>query len=137
MQEEIFGPILPIKTFQTIDEVINFINDKDKPLAVYYFGNAMNNPDKERIMNETSSGAFCTNEALMHIVNHEFGFGGVGQSGYGRYGGYDGFKNWSNPKSIMIKPATNFYPYNQLTPPFTPGKIKLIKFLFNVKGTQN
>lgn len=112
MTEEIFGPILPIKTFQTIDEVINYINDRDKPLAVYYFGNAMNNPDQKKIMDQTSSGAFITNDALFHIVNHEFGFGGVGASGYGRYGGYDGFKNWSNPKSVMIKPATNFYPYN-------------------------
>jgi len=48
----------------------------------------------------------------MHIVNHEFGFGGVGQSGYGRYGGIEGFKQFSNPKSVMIKPTTNFYPFN-------------------------
>lgn len=63
-------------------------------------------------MDETSSGAFTVNEVMMHIVNHEFGFGGVGQSGYGRYGGIEGFKQFSNPKSVMVKPTTNFYPFN-------------------------
>ena len=48
---------------------------------------------------------------MLHMVNHEFGFGGVGASGYGRYGGYEGFKCWSNAKSVMIKPTMNFYPY--------------------------
>ena len=63
-------------------------------------------------MDNTSSGAFVVNEVMMHMVNHEIGFGGVCASGYGRYGGYEGFKNFSNPKSVMIKPTTNFYPYN-------------------------
>lgn len=54
------------------------------------------------------------------MVNHEFGFGGVGGSGYGRYGGYEGFKAWSNPKSVMIKPTLNFYPFTQLSPPYPP-----------------
>jgi hypothetical protein len=86
-------------------------------------------------MNETSSGAFCVNEAVSHIVNHSFGFGGVGASGYGRYGGYEGFKQFSNPKSIMIKPATNFWPYNQLSPPFTDSKKRLINQLIASEGT--
>lgn len=73
----------------------------------------------------------------MHIVNHEFGFGGVGGSGYGRYGGYEGFKQWSNAKSVMIKPATNFYPYNAVAPPFTQTKIESLRKLFKVKGYQN
>lgn len=137
MDEEIFGPLLPIIVWKDIEEVIETINGKDKPLAIYYFGKTLSNPIKDRLINETSSGAFLVNEAIIHIVNHEFGFGGVGGSGYGRYGGYDGFKQWSNPKSIMVKPPMNFYPYNQLTPPFTPGKIKLVRTLFGLKGTQN
>jgi acyl-CoA reductase-like NAD-dependent aldehyde dehydrogenase len=60
------------------------------------------------------------NEVLMQMVNHEFGFGGVGASGYGRYGGFEGFKAFSNAKSVMIKPAMNFAPFNTLVPPFTP-----------------
>jgi acyl-CoA reductase-like NAD-dependent aldehyde dehydrogenase len=120
MQEEIFGPLLPVITFRTIDEAINIINDKDKPLAVYYFGKVFNNPNKERLLNETSSGAFLQNDVFVHIINHEFGFGGVGAAGYGRYGGYEGFKQWSNPKSIMIRPTLNFAPFNQLSPPYPP-----------------
>lgn len=81
-------------------------------MAVYYFGKASGNKNKERLMDETSSGAFLVNEVMLQMVNHEFGFGGVGGSGYGRYGGYEGFKQWSNPKSVMIKPAMNMYPYN-------------------------
>jgi len=88
-------------------------------------------------LNETSSGAYVVNEAVIQIVNHEFGFGGVGASGYGRYGGYDGFKQWSNPKSVMIKPTMNVWPYNQLGPPFTPQKQGLIRKLVNVQGSQN
>lgn len=112
MTEEIFGPILPIITFRNIDETIKIINEKDKPLAVYYFGKVLSNPNKEKLMNETSSGSFVVNEVIFQIVNHSFGFGGVGGSGYGRYGGFDGFKAFSNPKGIMIKPVTNFYPFN-------------------------
>lgn len=92
MQEEIFGPILPIVTFSNITEAINLINSKDKPLAVYYFGRSFMNANKDRVNNETSSGCFSVNECLFHITNQFFGFGGVGASGYGRYGGYEGFK---------------------------------------------
>lgn len=93
MTEEIFGPILPIRTFNQFDEVIDHINAGDKPLAIYYFGKVVgNNPNKDRLINETSSGGFLTNDAIIHSANHELGFGGVGASGYGRYGGYEGFK---------------------------------------------
>jgi aldehyde dehydrogenase (NAD+) len=118
MNEEIFGPVLPIITFKNIDEAIDIINKKDKPLAVYYFGKSYNNPNRDKLNDETSSGAFSVNEVMMHMVNHGFGFGGVGASGYGRYGGYEGFKQFSNPKSVMIRPTLNFAPFNQLRPPY-------------------
>ena len=136
MQEEIFGPVVPVITFKTIDDVIETINSKDKPLAIYYFGKCYSNENSQRLMHETSSGAFVVNEAIVHIVNHGFGFGGVGPSGYGRYGGYDGFKQWSNPKSVMIKPTLNVYPYTQMVPPFSPGKQTLIRTLIKVRGDQ-
>lgn len=111
LKEEIFGPILPILTFKYIQEPIDYINERDKPLCVYYFGKMYNNDNKERLLNETSSGTFMVNEVLLNIINHSFGFGGVGASGYGRYGGYEGFKAFSNPKSVMNKPALNIYPW--------------------------
>lgn len=135
MKEEIFGPVIPVITFKDISEVINHINDGDKPLAIYYYGKSFSNPNNDRLLNETSSGSYIVNETIIHVLNHCYGFGGVGASGYGRYGGYDGFKNWSNPKSVMIKPTVNVYPYNQLVPPFTPGKQTLIRNLIKISGS--
>ncbi len=135
MNDEIFGPVLPIVTFSHFDEVIELINSRDKPLAVYYFGKSKSNPNSDRLLNETSSGAYVVNEGILHIVNHFIGFGGVGASGYGRYGGFDGFRQWSNPKSVMIRPTLNFSPFNSINPPFTPEKSRKIKKMLNVKGS--
>lgn len=137
MKEEIFGPIVPMMSFKSIDEVVNKINDMDKPLAIYYFGKRFFNPNIERLRNETSSGAFLVNEVIMHMVNGNLPFGGVGASGYGKYHGVDGFKAFSNNKAIMLKPTMNFYPYNTLAPPFTPSKDALLAVLFKTPGTQN
>ena len=137
MKEEIFGPVIPVISYKNFDEVIKHINDGDKPLALYYYGKCSSNPNNTRLLNETSSGSYIVNETIIHVLNHYYGFGGVGASGYGRYGGYDGFKNWSNPKSVMIKPTMNVYPYTQLNPPFTPGKQSMIRKLIKVSGSQD
>lgn len=79
---EIFGPILPIITFSHINEVIEFINSKPKPLAIYYFGlNSFSNENLIKVKDQTSSGAFDVNECAMHYLNNDLGFGGVGASG--------------------------------------------------------
>ena len=136
MKEEIFGPILPIRTFNKLDEVIDHINAGDKPLAIYYFGKVIgSNPNKDRLINETSSGGFLTNDAITHSANHEIGFGGVGASGYGRYGGYEGFKQWSNPKGVMIKPTMNFYPYTLMRPPYSQNNQNLIRKGLDISST--
>lgn len=121
MTEEIFGPILPIHTFNKIDDAINFINDREKPLTLYYFGKC-NGPNKERIIRETSSGSVAINEVIMHISNQDLPFGGVGYSGIGRSHGKEGFKAFCNPKSVCIKPTTNFAPFNSICPPWTEAK---------------
>jgi len=118
MKEEIFGPVMPVFPFKTINEVIKFINERDKPLAVYYFGQA-GSVNSRRLCAETSSGAFVMNEVIGHIYSHTMGFGGVGKSGYGRHGGFEGFKNFSNRKGILYKaPAPKAI--NEATlPPFS------------------
>ena len=101
MNEEIFGCVLPVFPYSTIKEAIKFINNKDKPLTVYYFGP----PTCQNMVlckNFTSSGHFMVNEVLLQISTHYQGFGGVGASGQGRHGGYEGFKNFSNRKGVMI-----------------------------------
>jgi len=90
MKEEIFGPVMPVFPFKDIREVIKFINARDKPLAIYYFGSPTNQ-NSAKLCKETSSGAYVTNEVITHINNHHMGFGGVGKSGIGRHGGFVGF----------------------------------------------
>lgn len=128
MKDEIFGPILPVVSYQTIDDAIKFINAGDKPLAVYYFGSILGK-NRDRLEKETSSGAFVTNETVFQIANSYLPFGGVGASGYGRYHGYEGFKQFSNAKSVFTKAPMTSYPYNKIFPPFTRDKQGLIRFL--------
>ena len=119
MKEEIFGPVLPVFPFKNISEVIKFINERDKPLAVYYFGQAGSLACK-RLCAETSSGAFVINEVVAHILNHSMGFGGVGKSGYGRHGGFEGFKNFSNRKGILVKGPAPKAIYGAMSAPYSP-----------------
>ena len=102
MQEEIFGPILPVMTFSELKEAIDYINSGEKPLALYYFGkkNAA-----EKVITETSSGGVCINDTLMHISNHNLPFGGVGASGMGSYHGKESFLAFSHKRSVVSTPS--------------------------------
>ncbi|MGI6047766.1 MAG: aldehyde dehydrogenase [Petrimonas sp.] len=102
MQEEIFGPILPIMTFTEIDEAIAYINSNEKPLAFYYFGKSK--MAKEVLM-KTTSGGGCINDTVVHVGNHHLPFGGVGNSGMGKYHGKDSFLAFSNRRSIVSTPT--------------------------------
>jgi aldehyde dehydrogenase (NAD+) len=102
MQNEIFGPILPVMSFDHIDEPITYINNNEKPLAFYYFGKNKNVKD---VLARTSSGGACINDTLMHITNHKLPFGGVGNSGMGKYHGKDSFLAFSNQRAVVATPA--------------------------------
>ena len=102
MQEEIFGPILPVMTFNNIDETIEYINKNEKPLAFYYFGKNKNAKD---ILAKTTSGGACINDTLMHITNDNLPFGGVGNSGMGKYHGKESFMAFSNTRAIVTTPT--------------------------------
>src|SRR5690606_24977754 len=93
MQEEIFGPILPVMTYSEISEAIEYVNSKEKPLALYYFGKK---DVAQKVIFETSSGGVCINDTLMHISNHNLPFGGVGASGMGSYHGKESFLAFSH-----------------------------------------
>lgn len=101
MQEEIFGPILPIIYFDEISQVIHSINSHEKPLALYFFGNRS---QSEIVLKSTSSGGVCINDSLVHLANHNLPFGGVGNSGFGRYHGKYSFETFSHTRSILISP---------------------------------
>jgi aldehyde dehydrogenase (NAD+) len=98
MQEEIFGPILPVLTFKSIEEPIDYINKNEKPLAFYYFGK---NKKAKEVLARTSSGGACVNDTLLQIGNHYLPFGGVGNSGLGKYHGHESFLAFSNRRAVV------------------------------------
>ncbi|MFM7270426.1 MAG: aldehyde dehydrogenase family protein [Actinomycetes bacterium] len=123
MQEEIFGPVLPILGVDGVDEAIRFINDRDKPLALYIF--AERGAVTDRILAETSSGGVCVNATLYHLVPPTLPFGGVGESGQGAYHGRSTFETFSHRKSVLRKPTRLDPPIAY--PPYTEQKQKLIR----------
>ena len=111
MQEEIFGPILPMLTFERREEVINFINEREKPLALYYFG------DEEKgwkILRRTQSGGACINDTIMHIANENIPFGGVGNSGMGSYHGRLSFDAFSHRRAVVCTPTCIDLPFRYM-----------------------
>ena len=120
MQEEIFGPIFPVLTFNDLDKVISFVNHHEKPLALYYFGK-----EDKKILRHTSSGGTCINDVIMHIVNHKVPFGGVGNSGMGSYHGKESFLAFSHRRAVIKTPTWMDMPFR-----YMPYKLfKLVKKL--------
>jgi aldehyde dehydrogenase (NAD+) len=99
MREEIFGPVLPVITFNKLDEPIAFVNSREKALAVYFFSS--DRKKQKRVQQETSSGAYLINDVILHIANKNLPYGGVGESGMGRYHGKESFRVFSNNKAVM------------------------------------
>ncbi|CAD8195311.1 unnamed protein product [Paramecium pentaurelia] len=128
MTEEIFGPILPVLLFDNIDNVIQFINSRPKPLALYYYGS--NSKNKKLLEQQTSSGAIVYNDSVFHLLNPNLPFGGVGNSGYGAYHGVTGFKGCSHAKPVFTKSTLNIYPFNIRYPPFTKHKLQTLSLFF-------
>ena len=102
MQQEIFAPILPVMTFDTLDEPLTYINNNEKPLAFYYFGS---NDTAKKILRNSTSGGACINDTIMHVANHHLPFGGVGNSGMGRYHGHESFLVFSNRRAVVNTPT--------------------------------
>lgn len=114
MQEEIFGPLLPILAYETLDEALAFVNARERPLALYAFGDDAR--FRERILNETISGGVTLNDCLLHFAQEDQPFGGVGASGMGAYHGEWGFRAFSKEKPVFVQSRFNAVPL--LFPPF-------------------
>ncbi len=114
MQDEIFGPMLPVMEYESLNEVIDFINDRPKPLALYFFSN--NKSKVQKLLTETSSGGVCINDTINHIANSNLPFGGVGDSGIGNYHGIATFDTFSHKKSILKNQIT--YDFKLKYPPY-------------------
>jgi aldehyde dehydrogenase (NAD+) len=122
MTNEIFGPILPVKTYTSISEVLDYINSKDKPLALYIFSS--NKKRVDEIINNTRAGGTCVNHNLLQFLNHNLPFGGSNNSGIGKSHGYYGFLEFTNQRSVLKQHTIGAV--DLLMPPYTNFKQKIV-----------
>jgi aldehyde dehydrogenase (NAD+) len=125
MQEEIFGPILPIVTVNNEHEAIEFINDRPKPLALYVF--TSNKSLAKRIVDSTSSGSTCVNDVIFQIAPPSLPFGGVGESGIGNYHGKYSFETFSHPRAVAYSATWTEALLTKRNPPYTQKKTALLE----------
>ena len=124
MQEEIFGPVLPVKTYQRIDDAIDYVNANDRPLGLYWFGS--DDAEKSRVLERTTSGGVTVNDVVMHVAQEELPFGGVGPAGMGSYHGRDGFLEFSHRKAIYSQLKKDIGPLLAMRPPYGPAIRKML-----------
>ncbi|MDQ2753953.1 MAG: aldehyde dehydrogenase family protein [Actinomycetota bacterium] len=112
MREEIFGPLLPVKPYDSLDEALDYVNSGERPLGLYVFGH--DEAQTERVLQQTTSGGACVNVCAMQGALPSLGFGGIGNSGMGRHHGIDGFREFSNPRGVVVRGDNDlvdaFYP---------------------------
>ncbi|MGA0601068.1 coniferyl aldehyde dehydrogenase [Caulobacter sp. KR2-114] len=124
MQEEIFGPVLPVKTYKTVEEAVGYVNAHDRPLGLYYFGDDA--AEQETVLNSTTSGGVTVNDVIFHVAQEELPFGGVGPSGMGSYHGFDGFKEFSHRKAIYTQLKKDLPQLAAMRPPYGPAFRKFL-----------
>lgn len=126
MQEEIFGPVLPILPTQSLDEALDFINDRPSPLALYYFG--QDKDEQQQVLEQVRAGGVCINDTLSHFAQEDLHFGGIGESGMGAYHGEQGFQTFSHAKSVFCKNLFNSTKF--IYPPYGSPLHKVLYTLF-------
>ena len=125
MQEEIFGPLYPVRTWETIDEAISYVNSKDRPLGLYLFTN--DDRIQEKVLYSTISGGVTLNNCVLHVAQHDLPFGGVGASGMGHYHGVEGFLEFTKLKPVFKNPR--FSMLGMLYPPYNARTRQMLDFL--------
>ncbi|MBA4162368.1 MAG: coniferyl aldehyde dehydrogenase [Novosphingobium sp.] len=116
MQEEIFGPILPVMTYDSIDQAIDYVNAHDRPLGLYYFGS--DKAEERHVLSRTISGGVTVNDVVFHNAMEDLPFGGVGPSGMGNYHGLDGFKTFSHGRAVYRQPGLDVGKLSGFKPPY-------------------
>ena len=125
MQDEIFGPVLPIKTYQGIDQAIDYINTHDRPLGLYYFGD--DSAEREAVLGRTISGGVTLNDVIFHVSADDLPFGGIGPSGMGGYHGIEGFRSFSHGRAVYTQPKINVAGLAGLMPPYGKATARTLK----------
>ena len=129
MQEEIFGPLLAVKTYRTLDDVIAYVNGKDRPLGFYVFTN--DKATEEKLLYSTISGGVTINNCMLHVAQHDMPFGGVGASGMGHYHGREGFLEFSKLRPVFTNPKLSLL--HMFYPPYTPWHRRMLGLLIKYK----
>lgn len=125
MQDEIFGPLLPVKGYEKVEDTVDYINARPRPLGLYYFGN---DPAEERqVLTRTTSGGVTVNDVVMHVAQEDLPFGGVGPSGMGAYHGEDGFRTFSHAKAVFTQSKVNVAELAGLRPPYGEKMLKAVR----------
>ena len=125
MQEEIFGPLLPVVPSESLDHALDYVQQRDRPLALYWFG--QDKAKKERVLKESISGGVSINDVAWHVIQEDIPFGGVGPSGMGAYHGEHGFKTMSHMKGVFTQ--SKFSQGKQLHPPYGPKTEKMLNLM--------
>ncbi len=127
MQEELFGPLVCIKTYNNIDDCIQFINQRPRPLAIYYFG--QDAQEERKVLDKTISGGAVINDVMAHVICEDLPFGGVGDSGMGNYHGFYGFATFSHPKAVFKQSKINLMRLGGMLPPYGKKTEKRINMM--------
>ncbi|MEM9623389.1 MAG: coniferyl aldehyde dehydrogenase [Pseudomonadota bacterium] len=125
MQDEIFGPVMPVKSYDQVNDSIAYINDHARPLGLYYFGT--DESEEQQVLSHTTSGGVTVNDVVMHVAQEDLPFGGVGPSGMGSYHGFDGFKTFSHAKAIFKQSKINIAEMAGLRPPYGEKMLKAVR----------
>ena len=126
MQDEIFGPLLPVVPYDRLDDALAYVNQRPRPLALYYFG--YDKREQQHVLEQTHSGGVCLNDTLLHVAQDDMPFGGIGPSGMGHYHGHEGFLTFSKAKGVFSKPRFNAA--RMIYPPYGKSIQKLVYKLF-------
>jgi len=116
MQDEIFGPLLPVKRYADVDEAVDYVNARPRPLGLYYFGR--DDAEQRQVLSRTTSGGVTVNDVIMHVAQEDLPFGGVGPSGMGAYHGVDGFRTFSHAKAVLRQSRLDVHGLAGLRPPW-------------------
>ena len=122
MQEEIFGPVLPVMTYKSVDQAVDYVNEHDRPLGLYYFGE--DKAEQERVLTRTISGGVTTNDVVFHVSMEDLPFGGVGPSGIGSYHAIEGFREFSHARAVYHQPKIDIAKLGGFKPPYGKAAVK-------------
>lgn len=125
MQDEIFGPILPVKGYDRVEETVDYVNDRPRPLGLYYFGRDAG--EERQVLSRTTSGGVTVNDVVMHVAQEDLPFGGVGPSGMGAYHGEDGFRTFSHARAVFTQSRLNVAELAGLRPPYGEKMLKTVR----------